>query len=127
MRRAERSLNSEELKDLIIDALDDAKGVGIVALDVTELTDVTDYMVIVTGTSNRHVRSMTDRVIEACRERGERPLGVEGEAAGEWVLLDMTDVVVHVMLAAARELYDLERLWSDLGRVTSDESETATT
>lgn len=120
-------MNSEELKDLIIDALDDAKGVEAVALDVTELTDVTDYMVIVTGTSNRHVRSMADRVIESCREHGERPLGVEGEDAGEWVLLDMTDVVVHVMLAAARELYDLERLWSDLGRVTADEPETAIT
>ena len=120
-------MKSEQLKDLIIDTLDDAKGVEIVALDVTGLTDVTDYMVIVTGTSNRHVRSMTDRVVEACRERGERPLGVEGQETGEWVLLDMTDVVVHVMLAAARELYDLERLWSELPRVASDEPETATT
>ena len=120
-------MNSEQLKDLIVDALDDAKGVEIVALDVMDLTDVTDHMVIVTGTSNRHVRSMCDRVIEACRASGERPLGVEGEDTGEWVLIDMTDVVVHVMLSAARELYDLERLWSDLGQVDSDETETATT
>lgn len=118
-------MNSEQLKDLIVEALDDAKGTDIVTLDVTELTDITDYMVIVTGTSNRHVRSLTEHVVDACRAEGERPLGVEGQEAGDWVLVDMTDVVVHVMLVDARELYDLERLWSDLGPVSSEEPETA--
>lgn len=117
-------MNSDQLKDLIVGALDDAKGLEIVSLDVTDLTDVTDYMVIVTGTSNRHVRSLTGHVVDVCREQGERPLGLEGEDTGDWVLLDMTDVVVHLMLADARKFYDLERLWNNLGEVSSEEPET---
>ncbi len=107
-------MNSDDLKDVIVEALEDGKGIEIVSLDVTGKTDVTDFMVIVTGTSNRHLRSLSDRVIDACREHGVRPLGIEGVESGEWVLLDMTDVVVHLMIASARDLYDLERLWGDL-------------
>lgn len=115
-------LESLELRDLIVEALDDARGVEVVPLDVTALTDVTDHMVIATGTSSRHVRSIADRVVERCREHGERALGVEGHEGADWVLIDMTDVVVHVMTAAARELYDLERLWGDMNSDPRDRS-----
>jgi ribosome-associated protein len=105
-------MESAELKNLVIDALDDLKGVNIVDLDVTALTDVMDYLVIASGTSNRHVKSLAENVLMRAKEAGHRPLGVEGQGGAEWVLVDFGDVVVHVMLPAARDFYDLERLWS---------------
>lgn len=104
-------MNGEELKQLVVEALDDLKAVNTVSLDVTELTDVTDYLIIASGTSNRHVKSLADNVCMEAKKRGTRTLGVEGEDAGEWVLVDFGDVVVHVMLPATRDFYDLERLW----------------
>ena len=104
-------MESAELKQLVIDALEDLKGVNIVDLDVQGLTDVMDYLVIASGTSNRHVKSLADNVCMEAKKRGMRPIGVEGEDAGEWVLVDFGDVVVHVMLPATRDFYDLERLW----------------
>lgn len=101
------------MKKLVLDALDDLKAVNPVTLDVKALTDVMDYLVIASGTSNRHVKSLADNVCMKAREEGVRPLGVEGEDAGEWVLVDFGDVVVHVMLPATRDFYDLERLWVD--------------
>ena len=105
-------MESAELKHLVIEALDDLKGVNIVDLDVTDLTDVMDYLVIASGTSNRHVKSLADNVLEKAKAQGQRPLGVEGQDGAEWVLVDFGDVVVHVMLPATRDFYDLERLWS---------------
>lgn len=105
-------MESAELKQLVVDALDDLKGVHIVDLDVRELTDVMDYLVIASGTSNRHVKSLADNVLTRARESGLRPLGVEGQDSADWVLVDFGDVVVHVMLPATRDFYDLERLWS---------------
>ena len=105
-------MESAELMHLVMEALDDLKGVNIVDLDVTDLTDVMDYLVIASGTSNRHVKSLADNVLTRAREQGCRPLGVEGQDGGEWVLVDFGDVVVHVMLPATRDFYDLERLWS---------------
>ena len=107
-------MNSDQLKDLIVDALDDAKGLEIVSLDVTDLTAITDYMVIVTGTSNRHVRSLTRHVVDVCREQGERPLGLEGEDTGDWVLLDKTDGGGHRQLAAAERRLLLDRIGKHL-------------
>ena len=95
-----------------MNALDDLKGVSIVDLDVRELTDVMDYLVIASGTSNRHVKSLAENVLMRAKEAGHRPLGVEGQDGAEWVLVDFGDVVVHVMLPATRDFYDLERLWS---------------
>ena len=111
-RRPVHSVNAEALRDLAVGALDDLKGVNVVSLDVRYRTDVTDYLVVASGTSNRHVKSLSDSVIEKAKGAGARPLGVEGQDAGEWVLVDLGDVVVHVMLPATRDFYDLERLWA---------------
>ncbi len=105
-------MESAELKQLVMEALDDLKGINIVELDVQGLTDVMDYLVIASGTSNRHVKSLADNVLVCAKERGCRPIGVEGQDGAEWVLVDFGGVVVHVMLPATRDFYDLERLWS---------------
>ncbi len=107
-----------ELKKLVVDALEDLKGHHVVELDVKELTDVMDYLVIASGNSNRHVKSLADNVLEAAKGQGMRPLGVEGQSGAEWVLVDFGDVVVHIMLPATRDFYDLERLWSGLADAT---------
>jgi len=105
-------MNSEQLTTLVIDALDDIKAQNITKLDVRDMTTVTDYMIIASGTSNRHVQALVDNVAEKAKEAGHRPIGVEGEEGGEWVLLDLQDALVHVMLPKVREFYNLEKLWS---------------
>lgn len=105
-------MESEQLTHLITDALDDLKAVNPVTVDVRELTDVTDCLVIASGTSNRHVKSLAENVVVKAKAQGVRPLGIEGDDVGEWVLVDYGDVVLHVMLPATRDFYDLERLWT---------------
>ncbi len=105
-------MNSEQLSELVIEALDDIKAKDVVKLDVRDMTTVTDYMIVASGTSNRHVKALVDNVTEKAREAGHRPIGVEGEDGGEWVLLDLQDTLVHVMLPKVREFYNLEKLWS---------------
>ena len=104
-------MDAETLKQLVTGSLEDLKAVNTVTLDVTGLTDVMDYLVITSGTSSRHVKSLASNVCMDAKKQGMRPIGVEGEDAGEWVLVDFGDVVVHVMLPATRDFYDLERLW----------------
>lgn len=99
------------LVKLVAAALDDMKAANVRILDVRKATDVADCMVLASGNSDRHVRSIADRVVERARQRGYRPLGVEGERDGEWVLVDLNDVIVHVMLPRVREFYALESLW----------------
>lgn len=91
----------------------DRKAEDVVALDVASLTSFTDAFVIATGTSDRHVKAVADAVVERAHELGRKPLGVEGYEGGEWVLIDLDDVVVHVFQSERREHYDLERLWAD--------------
>lgn len=103
---------SEELLKLAQTSLEDMKARDLRVLDVRSLTSVTDYLLIASGTSDRHVRSLADKLIQTAKESGQRPLGVEGQEAGEWVLIDLNDVVVHVMQPRVREFYKLEDLWA---------------
>ncbi|MEE8528680.1 MAG: ribosome silencing factor [Gammaproteobacteria bacterium] len=105
-------MNSKQLSDLVVDALEEVKAKDIVKLDVRKLTTVTDYMIVASGTSSRHVKALADAVAEKSREAGHRPRGIEGEDGSEWVLLDLQDALVHVMLPRVREFYQLEKLWS---------------
>ncbi|MCP5205718.1 MAG: ribosome silencing factor [Hahellaceae bacterium] len=101
----------EELKSVILAALEDLKAKDITVIDVRERTSVTDYMIIASGTSNRHVKSLADNVLIEAKNNGLRPLGAEGAAGSDWILVDLGEIVVHVMLPATREFYDLERFW----------------
>lgn len=105
-------MQTEELKTTAIQALEDLKGIDIAEYDVREMTSITDVMLIASGTSDRHVKSLADAVVMACKKAGVAPLGVEGEREGEWVLVDLGDVVVHVMQPRIREFYALEKLWT---------------
>ncbi len=105
-------MEAEQFTQFVVSALDDLKAVNTVTLDVSGLTDMMDYLIVTSGTSNRHVKSLANHVAVEAKQQGVRPLGVEGEDAGEWVLVDFGDVVVHVMLPATRDFYDLERLWA---------------
>ena len=121
-------IQPEQLKNLAVDVLQDMKAEDIEVLNVRKLTDVTDYMVIASGTSDRHVKAMAHRLRDRVREQSKlRPLGVEGEQQGDWVLIDFGDVVVHIMRPQTRQYYDLERLWSreveELVKMNRDASE----
>ena len=105
-------MQTEDLKHIVLQALEDLKGADVAEFDVRNMTSVTDYMVIASGTSDRHVKSLADAVVMACKQHGVQPLGVEGEREGEWVLVDLGDVVVHVMQPRIREFYALEKLWT---------------
>jgi ribosome-associated protein len=104
-------MKPEKLKDLVVAALEDMKGVDIRVLDVRGMTAITDFMVIASGTSDRHVKSLARSALDAVREKGVKPLGVEGEQGGEWVLVDLADVLLHVMRPQVRDFYNLEKLW----------------
>jgi ribosome-associated protein len=101
----------KSLEQVVDAALQDLKADNVHVLDVRHLTTVTDTMVIASGRSDRHVRAIAGAVVEQAKKAGYRPLGVEGERSGEWVLVDLADLVVHVMLPRVREFYNLEKLW----------------
>ena len=110
-KKTARPKGKPSLRDVVLAALAELKAVNVRALDVRGITDITDTMVVASGTSDRHVKSIADRVLQRCKEAGYRPYGMEGERDGEWVLLDLQDVVLHVMLPRVREFYSLEKLW----------------
>ncbi|CAH0525084.1 Ribosomal silencing factor RsfS [Vibrio hippocampi] len=102
----------EELKLFLADKADDMKALDIVTIDVEGKSSVTDYMIVCTGTSKRHVISIADHVASEVKKAGLEPLGLDGEQEGEWVVLDMGTTMLHVMQEQHRELYQLEKLWS---------------
>ena len=114
-KKTARPRRKPTLQEIVLGALADMKAVDVKALDVRGITDITDTMVVASGTSDRHVRSITDRVVQRCKEAGFRPYGLEGERDGEWVLLDLQDIVLHVMLPRVRQFYALEKLWEGGG------------
>jgi len=107
----------EQLKKLVVTALEDLKASDIKVLDVRGLSNVTDLMVIASGNSDRQVKALANNVIEEAKQKGHPPIGVEGEQVGEWALVDLGDVVVHIMLPTVRDFYNLEKLWSDAGQL----------
>ncbi len=105
-------MKADELKALAYKSLEDLKGQDIVCLDVKGLTSVCDFMLVVTGTSNRHLKSLTDELSKTVKQSGAKVYSMEGQNQSEWILVDLGDIIVHAMLASARKLYDLESLWS---------------
>ena len=105
-------MRSRQLAALVTAALDDIKAQEVQLLDVRKLTSIMDFMIVATGTSDRHVRSIADKVTETVEEKGVKALGIEGADEAEWVLVDLGDVVLHVMQRKVRDLYQLEKLWA---------------
>ena len=104
-------MTAKTLETLIIDTLHDIKAIDIVVIDVKQLTDIADHMIICTGNSARHAKSIANRLIEAAKKQQYRPLGIEGESDGEWILIDLCDIIIHIMQPRIREFYSLEKLW----------------
>ena len=111
MKPEEESMKPEELRDLAINALDEMKGIDIVSMDVRTLTSITDYMVICTGRSTRHVKALAESVSSSAKAKHASFVRTEGERESEWILIDLGDVVIHVMVPATRAFYSLEDLW----------------
>lgn len=113
-------MTSENLAKLIVKALEELKAMDIETLEVSQLTSIADYMIIASGRSDRQVRALAEKVVEAAKENNIIPLGVEGKQQGEWILVDLGDVIVHIMHPSARLYYQLEKLW------TSEQQQTST-
>lgn len=105
-------MNIKKTIDLILKTLEDAKALDVIVFEVSKLTSISDYMIIASGRSNRQVNSMAEKVVEAAKDTGIQPIGTEGKKEGEWVLVDLGDIIVHIMQPDTREYYQLEKLWS---------------
>ena len=106
-------MNSKQLCDLAIEALEDIKGIDIKVLDVVNKSSVTDIMVFASGNTSRQVKALANSVAEKAKKAGSPALGIEGDDTSEWILVDLGDVVVHVMQPSIREFYNLEKLWGE--------------
>lgn len=115
-------MKTEQLVKVVVNALEDVKALDVRVLDVRDRIGITDIMVIASGSSDRQLRALANNVIVKSKESGVKPIGVEGERGGEWVLVDLGDVVVHVMLPKIREFYGLERLWGGSDEVVAPRS-----
>ncbi|MDE9444981.1 ribosome silencing factor [Xenorhabdus bovienii] len=105
-------LQDTELQKFVIDKLEDSKAQDIVSIDVRGKSSITDCMVICTGTSTRHLMSVADNLVDDCREAGIMPLGVEGQGISDWIVVDLGEIMIHVMQEDSRRMYELEKLWS---------------
>ncbi|KMJ46258.1 ribosome-associated protein [Xenorhabdus khoisanae] len=105
-------MQGTELQQFVIDKLEDSKAQDIVSIDVRGKSSITDCMVICTGTSSRHLMSVADNLVDDCREAGIMPLGVEGQGISDWIVVDLGEIMVHVMQEDSRRMYELEKLWS---------------
>ncbi|MCP9268561.1 MULTISPECIES: ribosome silencing factor [Xenorhabdus] len=105
-------LQGTELQKFVIDKLEDSKAQDIVSIDVRGKSSITDCMVICTGTSTRHLMSVADNLVDDCREAGIMPLGVEGQGISDWIVVDLGEIMIHVMQEDSRRMYELEKLWS---------------
>jgi len=119
MNKSDMERNTDTLLQMVITTLGDGKGRDIMVVDVRGKTSITDYMVVASGTSERHVKSLAGHVAEEARKNATMPLGIEGEDVGEWVLVDLGDVIVHVMKPQTRDFYQLEKLWRGEADMTS--------
>ncbi len=111
-------MQADQIKQLVINALEDLKAQNLLVLDVKGATSVTDYMILASGSSSRQVMALARNVQDAIRKEGMEPLSIEGLDAGEWVLVDLGDIIVHVMQPQVREYYDLEKLWREFSMPT---------
>ena len=111
-RRTKTPPSPKKLLQTVKESLEDDQAEAIVVIELDGKSSIADYMVIASGTSSRHVKALVDNVAEKAGKAGHKPIGVEGEEGGEWVLLDLRDTLVHVMLPKMREFYNLEKLWS---------------
>lgn len=108
-----RAMKPEQIKDQVIEALEDVKGQNLRVIDITDISDFADYMIVVSGTSDTHVKALARNASDTMRKQGVKPIGEDGADVGEWVLVDFGDVVLHVMRPEVREYYDLEKLWDE--------------
>ena len=105
-------MQTEELKTFVIEKLEDIKGRDIITLNIAKKASFADYMIVCSGNSNRHVKSIAQSVAMECRAAGQEPLGIEGNDVGEWSLVDLGSIIVHVMTDQQRDKYQLEQLWN---------------
>ncbi|SFU63598.1 ribosome-associated protein [Xenorhabdus koppenhoeferi] len=105
-------MQGTELRQFVVDKLEDSKAQDIVSIDVRRKSSITDCMVICTGTSSRHLMSVADNLVDDCRQAGIMPLGVEGQGISDWIVVDLGEIIVHVMQEDSRRMYELEKLWS---------------
>lgn len=124
-KTADETLTTDQLRDLVISTLEDLKAIDIQQIDVTGKNPLTDLFVVASGNSSRHVKSMAEKLIVGAKAAGCQPLGIEGERQAEWVLVDLNDVIVHLMLPQTRAFYNLEKLWEASSQQRSSATQSA--